>query len=217
MLGWAREFLSQPWPFLTLATLAVVGVLVHRPLARRLGWARWPTLAMLLGAAAVAALTLPPAPVGTGVPLAPGVSVSGPDAAVTTACIRSLTDPAVLWSGLVTVDSLGERVGNVAMFVPLAFCTVLAVRRPVLATGLLLLAPAGVELAQAVTGLGRECVGYDWVNNATGVLLGAAAGGVVTVAWRMVGSGRGSSRTDRSGGPGRSGPVSSRRSRRSSR
>ncbi|WBB96935.1 MULTISPECIES: VanZ family protein [unclassified Solwaraspora] len=184
MLGWAREFLSQPWPFLTLAALAGVSLLAHRPLAVRLGWARWPTLGMLLGAAAIAALTLPPAPTGSGVPLAPGVSVSGPDGEVFAACLRSLTDPAVLWSGLVTVDSLGERVGNVAMFVPLAFCTVLAVRRPALATGLLLLAPVVVEVGQAVLGVGRECVGYDWVNNATGVLIGAVGGGVVRLLWR---------------------------------
>ncbi|MFV2086179.1 VanZ family protein [Micromonospora sp. LOL_021] len=184
MLGWAREFLAQPWPFLTLAVLAGVSLLVHRPVAVRLGWARWPTLGMLLGAAAITALTLPPAPAGTGVPLAPGASVSGPNGEVLTACLRSLTDPAVLWSGLVTVDSLGERVGNVVMFVPLAFCAVLAVRRPALATGLLLLAPAGVEVAQAVLGVGRECVGYDWVNNATGVLIGAVGGGIVRLLWR---------------------------------
>ena len=184
MLGWAREFLSQPWPFLTFALVVAVGLATHRPLARRLGWRRWPTLGMFVGAAAVAALTLPPAPVSTAVPLAPGVSVTGPDGQVIAACVRSLTDPSVLWSGLVTVDSLGERIGNVAMFVPLAFFAVLAVRRPLLAGGLLLLAPAGVEFTQAVLGVGRECVGYDWVNNATGVLVGAAAAGAVRLLWR---------------------------------
>ncbi|MFY1635270.1 VanZ family protein [Solwaraspora sp. WMMB335] len=194
MLGWAREFLSQPWPFLTLVLLTVVGLLVHRPLAHRLGWARWPTLGLFLGAAAVAALTLPPAPTG-GVPVAPGASVSGADSQMVAACVRSLTDPAVLWSGLVTIDSLGERVGNVAMFVPLAFCTVLAVRRPLPATGALLLVPAAIELAQAMLGVGRECVGYDWVNNATGVLLGAAAGGIVRLAASFRRSPRRSRRT----------------------
>ncbi|MDG4762954.1 VanZ family protein [Solwaraspora sp. WMMD406] len=184
MLGWAREFLSQPWPFLTLAVVTLIGVFAHRPVARRLGWRRWPTLGVFVGAAAVAALTLPPAPISSTVPLAPGVSVSGPDGEIVAGCLRSLTDPAVLWSGLVTVDSLGERVGNVAMFVPVAFFLVLAVRRPLIGTGVLLVVPAMVELAQAVSGLGRQCVGYDWVNNATGVLVGAAAAGVVRLVWR---------------------------------
>ncbi|WP_326550593.1 VanZ family protein [Micromonospora sp. NBC_01813] len=186
MLGWAREFLTQPWPFVLLVSVAAVGLVAHRPLARRLGWARWPTLGMFVGAAAIAALTLPPAPTGVGVPLAPGVSVDGPDGQVIAACVRSLTDPSVLWSGLVTVGSLGERVGNVAMFVPLAFCTVLAVRRPLIAVGLLLLAPAAVEFTQAVLGMGRECVGYDWVNNATGVLVGAVAAGAVRLLSRWL-------------------------------
>lgn len=190
MLGWAREFLSQPWPFLTFAVVVAVGLVTHRPLARRLGWRRWPTLGMFVGAAAVAALTLPPAPVSTAVPLAPGVSVTGPDSQVVAACVRSLTDPSVLWSGLVTIDSLGERVGNIAMFVPLAFFTVLAVRRPLLACGVLLLAPAGVEFTQAVLGVGRECVGYDWVNNATGVLVGAVVAGAVRLLWRPPAPGR---------------------------
>jgi len=41
-----------------------------------------------------------------------------------------------------------------------------------------------VEFTQAVLGVGRECVGYDWVNNATGVLVGAAAAGAVRLLWR---------------------------------
>jgi len=186
VLGWAREFLSQPWPFLTLVLLAVLGLVLHRFVARRFGWSRWPTLGMLLSIAIIAALTLPPAPAGSlVVPIAPGVSMNGPDPDVVVACLDSLTDPSVLWAGLITTDSLGERVGNILMFVPLAFFAVLAVRRrPMLAAGVVVLLPAGVEICQAVLGLGRECVGYDWANNGTGVVLGAIAGGVARMVRR---------------------------------
>ncbi|MEJ3750685.1 VanZ family protein [Actinomycetes bacterium KLBMP 9797] len=167
MRGWANDFLSQPWPALTLVALAAVALVAHRRIATRLGWSRWPTLGALVGLAIVLTLTLPPAP---------GAAIGSPEWSAAGRCVESLFDPAVLWRGLISTASRGERVGNVLMFVPLTFFTVLATRRLAWTVVVGVVLPIGIELTQSITAFGRECVGYDWVNNAIGALLGAVLG-----------------------------------------
>lgn len=165
MRGWASDFLSQPWPLLTFVPLVLLSGLVYRPLARRLRWPPGATLGTLLSLAVIATLTLPPGP---------GAAIGGPDVASVNECVPALFDPGGLWHGLTATTERGERVGNVLMFVPLTFFAGLATRRPawVGAAGALL--PLPIEVTQSIMNVGRECVSYDWVNNAIGALLGAA-------------------------------------------
>lgn len=167
MRGWANDFLSEPWPALTFIALAAVALLAHRRIATRLGWSRWLTLGTLMGLAIVLTLTLPPAP---------GAAIGRPEWSAAGRCVESLFDPAVLWRGLFATSERGERVGNVLMFVPLTFFAVLASGRPVRIAVAGVALPVGIELTQSILDFGRECVGYDWVNNAIGALLGAVLG-----------------------------------------
>ncbi|MDQ7910276.1 VanZ family protein [Phytohabitans sp. ZYX-F-186] len=171
MLGWANDFLAQPWPALTFAVLAVVAALAHRPVARRLGWAPWPTLGAMLGAAAVATLTLLPAP---------GTPLAGPDLGAIGSCAGALFDPAALWHAFTTTADRGERVGNVLMFVPMTFFAILASRRPGLVAGVAVLVPVAIEFTQVVMSAGRACIANDWVNNAIGAVLGVLLGVLVS-------------------------------------
>ncbi|MFC0532839.1 VanZ family protein [Phytohabitans kaempferiae] len=167
MRGWAIDFLSQPWPLVTFVLLAAIALAVHRRVARGRGWPAWPTLGLLLSLAVVLTLTLPPAPhMLIGVPGIDGVDQ----------CFRSLSDTGGLWHAVVATTERGERVGNILMFVPLTFFGLLVSRRPVLVAGAGVLLSAAIEVAQSVMHLGRECVGYDWVNNAIGAVLGVVLG-----------------------------------------
>ena len=65
------------------------------------------------------------------------------------------------------------------MFVPVAFFATLACRRPLWVATIGVLAPVAVELTQSISGAGRTCYGYDWVNNATGALLGVLGAAVL--------------------------------------
>jgi VanZ like family len=169
--GWAFDFLSQPWPAITFVVLAALAATGHRRLAERLGWARWPTLGLLLSLAAVLTLTLPPGP---------GMPIGVPGVADVDQCVGSLSDAGALWDGLISTTDRGERVGNIAMFVPLTFFAVLASRRPWLVAAGGVLISGAIELTQSVMHLGRECVGYDWVNNAIGAVLGVLLGVLAT-------------------------------------
>ena len=171
MLGWANDFLAQPWPALTFLALAVVAVLSHRPVARRLGWTPWPTLGAMLGAAAIVTLTLLPAP---------DVPFGGPDLSAIGSCAGALFDPQALWHALTTTADKGERVGNVLMFVPMTFFAVLASRRPGLIAGFGVLVPVAIEFTQVVMSAGRACIANDWVNNAIGAVLGVLLGVLAT-------------------------------------
>jgi hypothetical protein len=158
--GWAAQFLADPrmWAvFLGLVGLAAV-------FARRSGWKVWGTL---LSAAAIITLTLVPAP---------GQPVDGPSFASLADCIRVLPDPGEWWRAAISVERRGERVGNVLMFVPICFFAVLATRRPVWIAVLGVVAPVVIEVSQVFVGGGRDCAADDWVNNATGALLGVSAG-----------------------------------------
>lgn len=167
MRGWALDFLSQPWPVMTFVLLAALAVAVHRPLVGRTGWATWPSLGLLLSIAAVLTLTLPPAPhVPIGVPWVADVD----------RCVGSLSDAGQLWRALISTTERGERVGNILMFVPVTFFAVLASRRPALVAAVGVLFSGAIEVTQSVMHMGRECVGYDWVNNALGAMLGVLLG-----------------------------------------
>lgn len=84
----------------------------------------------------------------------------------------------------VTQESL-----NALLLAPFGLFAALAVRRvwPVALTVVLL--PAVIEGAQAfVPEIGRLCIVQDWLDNATGGLLGALAGGLLTLVLRKPGS-----------------------------
>jgi VanZ like family len=169
--GWAIDFLSQPWPAITFLLLAALAVASHQWLAQRLDWARWATLGSLLSAALVLTLTLPPAP---------NMPIGVPGVADVDRCVGSLSDTGLLWQALIATTERGERVGNIVMFVPVAFFATLASRRPALVAAAGVLASGGIELTQSVMHLGRECVGYDWVNNGIGAVLGVLLGALAS-------------------------------------
>jgi VanZ family protein len=167
------QVLADPVTFLVFLTLAALAAGLHQPVALRLHWPPWSTLGTLLALAVVGTLTLLPAP---------HHAVAGPSARALAECTRSLSDLGGLWQGLISTSQRGERVGNILMFAPLTFFATLASRRPVLVASAGVLLPAGIELAQALMGAGRTCVGYDWVNNAIGALLGTLGGVAVPAA-----------------------------------
>jgi hypothetical protein len=175
VLDWAADFLSQPWPALTFAVLLALAAVAYRPVARRLGWPAWATFGALVSLAVVLTLTLPPAP---------DTMIDDPGQSGVGGCVGSLFDPQLLWRAVTATTDRGERVGNVLMFMPLTFFAVLASRRPALvATGGVLL-PVVIEVSQSIMDVGRECVGYDWVNNAIGAVLGVIVGAATIGMWR---------------------------------
>lgn len=174
MLGWAAEYLADPRTAVVILVLVLLAAVAARPVALLAHWPVWTTAAMLQSAAVVGILVLGPAP---------GYAVTGPDGAAMAHCVRSLGDPSAWWQGLIATGDRGERVGNVLMFVPLGLFAVLASRRPVVVAVLGVLAPGAIELSQVLIGGGRDCAANDWLNNATGALLGVVAGAVV-LRWR---------------------------------
>jgi glycopeptide antibiotics resistance protein len=172
MREWAWAVVTDPVTTVAAIALLAAAGLLTGPLARWRRWPVWPTAGVLVAAAVILVLTLLPAP---------GHPVGWGGLAALRSCARSLTSPDLLWTyGLLSTDDRGERVGNIAMFVPLTFFAVLACRRPLLVAVAGVLLPPTVELAQALMGAGRTCIGYDWVNNATGALIGVLLG-VVTL------------------------------------
>jgi VanZ like family len=167
MLGWAAEYLADPRTPAVIAVLVLLAAVAARPVARLTGWPLWTAAAVLQAGAVICILTLGPAP---------GHPVTGPDGGAIVDCVRSLADPSAWWHGLIATTDRGERVGNVLMFVPLGFFAVLATRRPVVAAVLGVLAPCAIEFCQVLIGGGRDCAANDWLNNATGALLGVVAG-----------------------------------------
>lgn len=170
MRGWAAEYLSEPRTWVVAIGLAVLALVGARLVARRTGWPVWTTAATLLSAALVATLTLAPAP---------GMPMAGPTGAGIVDCAQTLSDPAAWWRGLVATGDRGERVGNVLMFMPVCFFAGLATRRPAMVAAIGALAPFAIEFGQVLIGGGRDCAANDWLNNATGALLGVAAAVVV--------------------------------------
>ncbi|MFD8594822.1 VanZ family protein [Kitasatospora sp. NPDC059646] len=85
-------------------------------------------------------------------------------------------------SGVWDTATTQQGLMNLAMYVPVAFFGVLALRRPltVLAGGVVL---SGVtEICQTLLGTGRSCDGADLVDNA----LGAAVGTAAAVLWQLI-------------------------------
>lgn len=167
MRGFAAELLSDPRAWITLLAAAAIGLVAARLLIRHSGWAPLPALGAVLSTALVAALTLSPGP---------GQPVDGPTLGAVADCARTLADPAGWVRALVATQDRGERVGNVLMFVPVCGFAVLATGRWRLVGVAGVLAPVMIELSQSLIDGGRDCAANDWVNNATGALLGAAAG-----------------------------------------
>jgi hypothetical protein len=176
MRGWAAEYLADPRTWIVAVGLFGLAVLAVRPIARRTGWPVWTTAATLLSAAVVGILTLAPSP---------GRPMAAPDGAAIVDCVQALSHPSAWWHGLIATEDRGERVGNVLMFVPLGFFATLASRRPLVVAAVGVLAPGGIELGQVLIGGGRDCAANDWLNNATGALLGVVAG-VVALRLRTV-------------------------------
>lgn len=180
MRGFAAALLSDPRSWLVLLALVALGLAATKPLARRTGRPAWVIAGVLISAAVVGMLTLSPAP---------GYAFDGLTPGQVPGCVRTLADPSAWWAALLSRHDRGERVGNVLMFVPVAGFAVLASRRPLLVGALGLVAPVAIELSQAFLGGGRDCAAPDWVNNATGAVLGALAGALVL--WRLSGWGGG--------------------------
>jgi hypothetical protein len=67
---------------------------------------------------------------------------------------------------------------NVALFVPASFFAALAFRRPLTTLAVTSVGSGLIELVQAEGGMGRSCSATDIVANATGALIGVAAGTV---------------------------------------
>ncbi|GAB2931783.1 hypothetical protein GCM10027047_30180 [Rhodococcus aerolatus] len=156
--------------------VALVGLLLWRPLTRRLGWASTQTLFALLLLAAVAALTL------------------GPGGSTTTIGVRRCVRraPRGLDATLSSPSVPLETALNVVMLLPLGVAVVLAARR--LGPGLLvvLVVPAVVEVVQTRVP-GRVCSGVDYATNASGGIVGVLLGGVLLLLvppWRRDGTTR---------------------------
>ncbi|GAA2114649.1 hypothetical protein GCM10009759_59070 [Kitasatospora saccharophila] len=72
---------------------------------------------------------------------------------------------------------------NVALYVPLAFFGVLALRRPLTVLASCVVLSAATELCQTLLGTGRACDSADFLDNALGALIGTVAG--VLGAWLL--------------------------------
>lgn len=171
MRGWALDFLSEPWPALTFGLLVLVALATFRPTARWLRRPPWVTLCTQLSVAIVLTLTMPPGP---------GAQIGTPGVAGVGRCVASLSDAHLLLWALTATTDRGERVGNILMFVPVTFFAVLLTRRPVVVAAAGIGLSAAIEVTQSVMHLGRDCVGYDWVNNAIGAVLGVLLGALAT-------------------------------------
>lgn len=170
MRGWAADLLADPRTLVWFTGLALLALLGTWPLARRTGAPVWMVAGTLLAAAVVGTLTLSPEP---------GHPVLGPSPAAAGDCLGTLADPGAWLRALVATHSRGERVGNVLMFIPVCGLAVLVTHRPVRVLVAGVLAPVTLEVTQALLGAGRNCAADDWVNNATGAVLGVAAGALV--------------------------------------
>ncbi|MGI5167934.1 VanZ family protein [Spirillospora sp. CA-253888] len=158
------------WP-----AVAAAGLALWRPLVRRTGWARLPTLALLVWTGLVLSMTLP--------------MRAGPGAGGRMAhCAADPVRDAVRAAEIFGTRGL-EDVMNVALWVPCGFLAVLATRRAVAAPAALALGFVAVEFLQGLDP-GRECDPGDWLYNSGGVAAGAAVASLVSAA------------TARSRGPG---------------
>jgi glycopeptide antibiotics resistance protein len=138
----------------------VVCVLAWRPLAALTGWRPLPTLFAMVSL--VAALTLTVAP----------REWRGNHRSLAQCLPSNWTE---FGSSAGHVGSGVESWLNIAMLVPLGFGLMLATRRVVWPSLLVVLLPVAIELSQVLIP-GRECSVSDWLANALGGLIGVAVG-----------------------------------------
>lgn len=157
------HFLSSPSAVATFGALCLVAVAVTLGTRRR----RFLVLATGVAAAAVGAFTLAPARGWTTLALLPQ-----PLEAVR-AALRPSVDDLGAWA-------VADGPANVALFVPLALCCGLLLRRPLAALLLCLALSVLVESYQAATGT-RVDTFTDVVSNGVGALLGSLLSALVLV------------------------------------
>ena len=154
---------SLPW-FLPLSVLALVlSVPASGPVARWLGTSRGVAWVMVLSLGVILAATLSPF---AGVGPAPGCDLSR---------VGLVPLGELLWSG--------DLLGNVLGFVPLGFALALVPRSRRKAAVLIgaIALPFLVEATQLIVlPLGRACQVSDVIDNLTGLVIGLAAGTVVS-------------------------------------
>jgi hypothetical protein len=144
---------------LWLLGCALVTLLVWRPLVRRTGWARWPTLALMVWTLLVLSMTLP-------------LSADPGAGARLDACVNDRLGD--LAQRIVVFGSRGtEDFMNVALWLPCGLLGVLATRRAVAAPVVISAGFVVVELLQPLDA-GRWCDPLDWAYNSFGVAAGAA-------------------------------------------
>jgi glycopeptide antibiotics resistance protein len=146
-------------PLLGLLGVAVC-VLAWRPLAALAGWRPLPTLLAMVSL--VAALTLTLVPKGWG----------GNHRSLAQ-CLPA--DWAEFGDSAAHVGTGVESWLNIAMLVPLGYGLMLATRRVVWPSLLVVLLPVAIELTQVLIP-GRECSVSDWIANSLGGLIGVAVG-----------------------------------------
>ncbi|MFC4906111.1 VanZ family protein [Actinomadura gamaensis] len=140
------------------SALALGAVAVWRPLVRRTGWARLPTLGLLLWTCLILAMTVP-------------LTVKAGAGERLSMCVSHPVDRAA-WSVRTFGDRGLEDVMNVALWIPAGALSVVATRRPVAAPAFLSLTFVLVEFLQTLDP-GRECDAGDVTYNSFGLVLGA--------------------------------------------
>lgn len=151
---YVAHFLGSPSTLATFAVLVLLGGVVALSVRRR----RILVLATGVAAAAVGALTLAPARGWTTLAV-----TADPVTAVATALHPRACD---LWAW-----TSADGPANVALYVPLALCLGLLLRRPVLAGALCVATSLVIESYQAATGT-RVGAFADVVSNGLGAALG---------------------------------------------
>lgn len=152
------------WTLVVIALGIAVSLLSWRWLARRTGARPLPTLGAMLALTGALALTLLPR--------------GGRSHTRRTLAECLPADWADLGHAAGRLGGSLENLLNIGLLLPLGFALVLASRRIVWPAALMLLLPAGIELAQTSIN-GRLCSASDWMANALGGLIGVAAGALV--------------------------------------
>jgi hypothetical protein len=166
-IGLAEDMLSRPAVFAAelLGTL-ILGVLAWL-LAGRLGWFRWAAVLAAAGLAMALAVTL----VRHGGHLPTG------------------QNPLYLCvSGAFSLHSETSQL-NFLMLMPFAFFGAIATRRPITIAVCSAALSAGIEITQALTGLG-VCDKQDFLNNTVGALIAAALAWILLLLTRTNGPSR---------------------------
>ncbi|MBO0850898.1 MAG: VanZ family protein, partial [Pseudonocardia sp.] len=150
---------------LGFAALGVgVSLLSWKWLARRTGWRPLPTLVALLALTGALALTVSPR------------GGRSRNRRTLAECVP--VDWAELGHAAARVGGSLESLLNIGLLLPLGLALVLASRKVVWPAAMMVLLPAGIELAQTSIN-GRLCTPADWIANALGGLIGVAAGWLV--------------------------------------